>query len=562
MQIVVNTLAGVAFAILALSAWSVAGYVLAGIVLVVVVWRTWGGLASTNVAQIAVAAGLLGHYRHVRPHATVALGLAGGFLVAMLVVIPALAARVSAAGIDADNLPGYRPDRHLSRRIVHLDVGVIGMITLTGVFTIGSWSPWPIVAVGALLSLFAGVLWRRAMLHVNGGARRGDAVGTALQRYDPAFALYFSAPDDTEYHVEMWAPYLDRIGKRWVIITREPRSFTVLSASMGPAVPVVYCPSAADLETAVTPGMHAVFYVNNGALNADMVSRQRLTHIQLLHGDSDKASSYNPVTVIFDRIFVAGQAGIDRYADNGVHIPRAQFDIVGRPQVESIDVADGPIREVTDKVVLYASTWIGAFNDTNYCSLPVGDIILTGLLARGVTVILRPHPYAERHLSTARRLRLLEGILAADRARTGRRHIFGAGATTDRSFVDCINAADALISDVSGVLSDALYSNKPLAVTNMTPTPAGDFEEAFPLAKTAYVINGDASNIDAVLDELLGDDPHRQDRRQARIHFLGDFDADNYADAFVSTARSFTEGPLTEVVAPPSGYPPQRPSSR
>ena len=55
-----------------------------------------------------------------------------------------------------------------------------------------------------------------------------------------------------------------------------------------------------------------------------MVRFNQLTHIQLLHGDSDKASSFNPVTAMFDRIFVAGQAAIDRYAANGVLIPRGE----------------------------------------------------------------------------------------------------------------------------------------------------------------------------------------------------------------------------------------------
>src|SRR5690625_5823159 len=62
-----------------------------------------------------------------------------------------------------------------------------------------------------------------------------------------------------------------------------------------------------------------------------------MTHVQLLHGDSDKASSFNPVTAFYDNVFVAGQAGIDRYENNGVDIPKHKFTIVGRPQVESVE---------------------------------------------------------------------------------------------------------------------------------------------------------------------------------------------------------------------------------
>jgi CDP-Glycerol:Poly(glycerophosphate) glycerophosphotransferase len=536
--IVLSSLAGLAFVTLTLTPWRVVGYAMAALVLLAVAWR--GGAAaeliSGNLAQIAVAAGFLSRYRLDEPHATVPLAITGVLVVALLVGVPVLGSKVNARRVDASNLLGYSPDRQASRRVADLQAGVLILIAVTGVFAIAAWSLWPLVALSAALNLAAGLVWSKAR---RTGVDASD-VRSALERFDAAFALYFSAPDNTEYHVEMWAPYLERIGRRWLIITREPNSFKLLTESMGPVVPVVFCPQPDDLHTAITPGLNAVFYVNNGALNADMVRHHRLTHIQLLHGDSDKASSYNPVTAIFDRIFVAGQAGIDRYADNGVHIPHSKFDIVGRPQIETIEVAKARISAIEDKVVLYASTWVGAFSDTNYSSLSIGETILTNLLARDVTVILRPHPYANRHLITARYLSRLERMLAADRAKTGRRHIFGTAATTEMSFVDCINAADALISDVSGVLSDALYSNKPLAVTNMIAALPSAFEEAFPLAKAAYVINGVASNIDQVLDDLLGDDPREEARRKARIHFLGDFDYSNYADAFVSKARSYT----------------------
>ena len=100
-----------------------------------------------------------------------------------------------------------------------------------------------------------------------------------------------------------------------------------------------------------------------------MVRFSQLTHIQMLHGDSDKASSYNPVTAMFDKVYVAGQAGIDRYAANGVYIDPAKFEIVGRPQVEKIRVAQGPIADLANQTVMYATTWSGLYTDMQYSSL-------------------------------------------------------------------------------------------------------------------------------------------------------------------------------------------------
>ena len=261
------------------------------------------------------------------------------------------------------------------------------------------------------------------------------------------------------------------------------------------------------VDEVVTPGLRAVFYVNNGMKNSHLVRFHRLTHIQLLHGDSDKASSYNSVTAMFDRIFVAGEAAIDRYGAHGVLIPREKFDIVGRPQVESIKVIAASVRESPIRSCSTRRRGPATTRTLTTARCPSASRSSTKLLERGATVILRPHPYANRDAASVRRLARLHQILSTDRDRTGRQHVFGAAATTQMSLFECINRSDAMISDVSGVASDFLYSMKPFALTNMAGRAADEFETSFPLAKAAYVIDRIASNIDPVLDDLLRDDP-------------------------------------------------------
>jgi len=119
--------------------------------------------------------------------------------------------------------------------------------------------------------------------------------------------------------------------------------------------------------------------------------------------------------------------------------------------------------------------------------------------------------------------------------------VFGAAATTQMSLFECINRSDAMISDVSGVASDFLYSMKPFALTNMAGRAADEFEKSFPLAKAAYVIDRAANNIDPVLDDLLRDDPLVGTRQRVRTYYLGDFPPDSYADGFVEAARRYTD---------------------
>ena len=71
--------------------------------------------------------------------------------------------------------------------------------------------------------------------------------------------------------------------------------------------------------------------------------------------------------------------------------------------------------------------------------------------------------------------------------------------------VECFNASDAMVSDISSVASDYLYSRKPLAIVDMRVTERA-LDEEYPVARAAYVLDG-RGDIEAVLDEFVGYDP-------------------------------------------------------
>ncbi|MEU7753808.1 CDP-glycerol glycerophosphotransferase family protein [Micromonospora sp. NPDC049171] len=416
-----------------------------------------------------------------------------------------------------------------------------------------------VLAFAAALTLPAGVALAASLLvGVGTGvvaldlARRrlrpgagGGPVARALRRHQPEFLLYFSAPPGSEYQVTMWLPYLQRIGRPFLVVLREPEFLAPIAAATD--APVVYCPTLRAMDEALVPSLRAAFYVNHGAKNSHCIRFTQLTHVQLHHGDSDKAPSANPVSGIFDRIFVAGPAAIDRYARAGVRIPADKFVVVGRPQVESIQVRPEPARGLAHPTVLYTPTWTGHHADADYCSLPVAEGLLRRLLERGATVILRAHPYTAQNPASARQLGRLTELLVADRASSGRPHVVGAAAR-ELSLTECVNSSDALVSDVSGVISDYLYSSKPYAVTDMGDE--GDrFTERFPLAASGYVLRRDMSNLDGVLTALLDTDPLAAERWATRRRYLGDFPAESYAEAFLTAARrelAATETPAAE----------------
>jgi hypothetical protein len=485
-------------------------------------------------SAIRVLLGVLPGAIYVTEDRTSVLGWVAVALIALLPLAEPLVGRVAPGRkLRVVNLPGV-PDH---RRPVFpinmvLLVDLVAAVLMAGLFLLhvpgGALLPVPLLAL-----IVMGVFTADALLRVRSSISADNGLYDAVEAYAPTFVLYYGVATGSEYQVRMWMEYLERIGEPFIVILRHRSTFGKISAMT--QAPVVVRTSMRQLDDVVVPSITTAFYVNNSAMNAHLVRYPEITHVQLLHGDSDKATSFNPITAMFDKIFVAGQAGIDRYANNGVDIPTEKFQIVGRPQVEAVDrrtEANIPVR-----TVLYAPTWEGHFADTNYGSLSVGPDIIRTLLTRGMRVIFRPHPYSYRNPEASQNIQAIKDLLSQDQEARGTEHLWGNVAEKEMSVFECFNAADAMISDVSSVVPDFLYSGKPYSVVCMQGSTS-DFAAEFPLAGAAYVISRDLTDLDAALDDLLLHDSKEQQRARTRRYYLGDFPHEHYADGFVDAARA------------------------
>ena len=282
--------------VLTATPWRIAGFALAVPALAGIAWRAYtSDFGRTMAAQLMLVFGALAAYRtEISAPADLSLIIAGAAVAALVAFQPLLELLVGSQQMAVANLPGYSGRRRIPIHPEALYGANIALVAVLAVCAAAGWSPWLVVLAAAVVAAGTLVVGEQAL-----GARlRGNKVSTrftaAIRRYEPAFAVYFSAPDDTEYHVHMWLPYLERIGRPFVLIVREPRAFKATRRHhVGPGR---LLPARRRRRRMVTPSMRACFYVNNGAKNAHMVRFNQLTHIQLLHGDSDKASSFNPVT--------------------------------------------------------------------------------------------------------------------------------------------------------------------------------------------------------------------------------------------------------------------------
>ncbi|GIJ76365.1 CDP-Glycerol:Poly(glycerophosphate) glycerophosphotransferase [Micromonospora phaseoli] len=500
-----------------------------------------GGPVAVGKAVVPRVLLLAGAYLLGTVHGGVDPALAVGIAVAGLAVLSEapLGMIARAAYPVTANLPGIgaRPYRRPNTSRVVLVNGAAVLVALVCAFTDALGVIAAVVAVAALaLSLFTVF---QALTRARARRTSEANLSAALTAYEPAFVLHWTAPAGTAYQIAMWLPYLERLDRKFFVLVRGEANFNEAVALT--KAPVVFRSRLEDMDDVVTPSMRAAFYVNTATKNNHLIRYTNLTHIQLNHGDSDKVPSHNPAFRIYDKNFVAGQAAIDRFAANGVSMPVEMFTVVGRPQVENVAVAAKPIASIANPRVLYAPTWAGFYADSNYSSLPFGYDIIKALVARGCSIVFRPHPYSRRSPVLNRECDRIQALLAEDRRVNGRPHVFGNQAEAKMSVTDCFNASDVLVSDVSSVVADYLYSEKPFAMVAVS-TPATTFTDHFPLARVSYVIDahgGRIQGLDAALDDLLGSDPLAATRQELKKYYLGDIPGERYAQRFLDEASRY-----------------------
>lgn len=540
-----NGLAVAAVAVFALTDVSWLGYLLCVAALAYVGARTGlDGLTRHRMSRGLVAAALL--VDGAANDAGVAVAATGTLLLGLIAFEPRLAIALATRRLETAHLPVHRGRKELriSPRTAYVTISAltVGFLAATaaGGWTVTSgavatWTAWALTAMCAAVVFGFAASAAAAWLLRRRSAHTGDAgVLQAVREHAPRFAVHFAAPPGSQYQLLMWLPYFDKLGDDYLIILRD-RAFLPAVAEATDA-PVVVAGGIADVESMLTSSIRAVFYVNNSMQNTQCVRFAQLTHVQLMHGDSDKPASYNPISAMYDRIFVAGQAGVDRYHNHGIDIPTSRFRIVGHPQAARVRVPESPRGPNDPVTMLYAPTWTGLSSDVNFSSLPLGERIVAAFLEQGATVVMRPHPYTRTNPAAARQLDAVERLLAEDRERTGRAHLFGKTTSQRMSLIECVNAADVMVSDMSGAASDWLYSEKPFAIVDVLD--AGEQLPAeLPLAGAAYVIRGDGDNLDAVCRELLDTDSLAAERHKMKTYYMGDFPAAEYEQAFLEAAR-------------------------
>ena len=354
-----------------------------------------------------------------------------------------------------------------------------------------------------------------------------------LDNYAPQLVFYFSgASKGFLYHITMWTPYLKASNLKFYIMVRERKYINQLTQLVDD-IPIVIAAPLGSVEKYLPSSVKLACYANNGTKNTHLVRFNNLLHIQMLHGDSEKPPSFNPVSKMYDKLFVSGQRAIDRYSENGVVIPQDNFEIVGRPQISDINLKTNLDKE--NYSVLIAPTWFGFHQDTMFSSLFQIYRTLEYLVSayKNIKIILRLHPLTNRDdPETAEYLKKIEALLA------GSNHIL----YSDRDIVEDFNESDCIVTDISSVPIDYLYSEKPIVhidVNNLSEYFKTDrrYKE---YSKCVYMIDNRDSNIKEVFHKVFKNDILYENRKIVKSYYHGSFDRP-VEEVFTSTIEKLYE---------------------
>ena len=409
-----------------------------------------------------------------------------------------------------------------------LAVAAMALGLLSGRFAVWLWAV-PLV-LAALAAAARHVLRVRALGADSAVKALQASVQADLDAHAPVALVYMSADaGQALYILNQWVPALERLPHPAFILVREASH---LASIMPTPLPVMYAPSTRHVEELCRPSVLVAYYLANAGKNVHLLREARIRHVFLNHGDSDKSTSANPVARVYDGVWVAGQAAIDRYEAAGISMPRSQYAIIGRPQVESLRV--GPLPEGSTPTVLYAPTFEGYYEESNYSSLErMGPQMIRYILDTHpeVRIIFKPHPASgvQRPGMIAARLEIVAMLAEAPGD-----HLY-VGPDSSLTLYECFDQAHLLISDISSVVTDFLYTERPLVTSNPRRLDRETYLRTFPTQAASYIVERDLSNLPEIISDVLAGDSLREQRLAMKKYVLGDLPQGPTA-AFVAEA--------------------------
>lgn len=338
--------------------------------------------------------------------------------------------------------------------------------------------------------------------------------------------VYFGDRSPKFYQLEQWIPVLEELHKTHRVVLVLRKGSALLRALEVTRLPVVFKRRFDPLHTFYHANdFKLALYVNNGMTNFQSLAFAPMVHVHVNHGESDKLSMVSNQAKSYDKVFVAGNAAIERHRRALIDFDESALIKVGRPQ---LDIDRPPELESSSvRTIMYAPTWEGENETNNYTSVDLyGPQIVEAVLRLPDTrLIYKPHPRVGSSTNPAiaeANTRILDLIDGANEsiADDSKQH----QVLTQGDILAMFDAVDLLITDISSVGLDFLYlqSDKPLALTDRRDDTARLNTEA-PISRATPIIDGSTiDDVEETFAEMLTDDRAAHARHDLRCHYFGE----------------------------------------
>ncbi len=341
---------------------------------------------------------------------------------------------------------------------------------------------------------------------------------------DVSVIAYFAGDPSLTYQLTQWLEVLEVLDEVQPVglVVRDPESAALIEARTD--LPLFTAGTFAELSELYTElDAKVVLYCNNQALNFESLVDTRMLHVHINHGESDKQSMASNNAKAYDRVFVAGDAAVQRYLSGLLDFDASRLVRIGRPQ---LDLARTPLLAPSSRrTVLYAPTWEGDADYNDYTSVDtLGEPIVQAILdVPDVRLVYKPHPKVTTSLTAAVAdahrgiLRMIEEAARLDPAAGHTQVLTG-------NILAVMPGCDAMITDVSSVGLDWLYlhTDKPIFVTDPHGEPDW-LRQLAPVSRCADVVDEvNVVSLSTLLGARLDHDTHHLDRLAMRHHYFDD----------------------------------------
>lgn len=330
-----------------------------------------------------------------------------------------------------------------------------------------------------------------------------------------------------------WIPVFTQAHRDFLVIVRNEPIYKWMKSTF-PWVYTTYAKSASDVEEVIKllPSLKYVFYPSSTGNNIHLVRFNHLNHVFIGHGDSDKQSSAHKALRIYDEIWTAGQAHIDRFKNMNFDTAHLKFLKVGRPNLSNI--LKNSAKNLPFHKVLYLPTWEGVIEDTNYSSTHHSGSILQEVCFKfNISIDVKYHPF------TGNRNKALQSINQNTQDIIIQDNLSSVIISKDINISTIIQNYNIFICDISGVVTECLAANCPIFVYVPIDRKIIIAESDMTYSDYCYTYSSLEELSEKVEIVLGGNDYLAEQRTKAMNYFLGH--EETLEDKFINQLKEIAE---------------------